>query len=319
MKLSLIKLKKRINIQSCIVLSFVLFFSIKTIQSQGVSIGEAFSQPHSSAILDLQSDERGFLLPRMTTTERNNINSPALSLMIFNTTTKCLEIYVETWHKLWCQEPDTIFACGNSFIDARDGSTYSTVQIGNQCWMAKNLAYLPSVVGPGTGSQTMPYYYVYGYDGTNVAAAKVTTNYDIYGVLYNWAAAMAGSLSSISNPSDVKGICPIGWHLPSDAEWTELIDYLGGANIAGGKLKATTHWNSPNTGANNETNFSSLPGGHRNTNGDFLLIENNGSWWSSTESTSTFAWHRFMSYSSSSVGRSGSSKEDAFSVRCVKD
>ncbi len=94
--------------------------------------------------------------------------------------------------------------------------------------MAKNLAYLPDVVKPDSGSQTTPLYYVYDYNGTSVNAAKETENYTIYGVLYNWAAAMAGSESSSNNPSGVQGICPQGWHIPSDAEWTQLSDYLGG-------------------------------------------------------------------------------------------
>jgi uncharacterized protein (TIGR02145 family) len=135
--------------------------------------------------------------------------------------------------------------------DARDNQTYRIVTIGSQTWMAENLKYLPSVVRPRTGSKTTPHYYVYGYDGTNVTDAKATANYNTYGVLYNWPAAMNGTASSTTNPSGVQGVCPDGWHLPSDAEWTELTDYLGGAIDAGGKLKetGTTHWNSPNTSA----------------------------------------------------------------------
>ncbi len=125
----------------------------------------------------------------------------------------------------------------NGFTDSRDGTHYNAVKIGNQVWMAENLKYLPSVVGPGTGSQTTPYYYVYGYDSTVVADAKATSNYTTYGVLYNWPAAMNEATSSSSNPSGVQGACPTGWHLPSDAEWTELTDYLGGTSVAGGKLK----------------------------------------------------------------------------------
>ena len=124
-----------------------------------------------------------------------------------------------------------------TFIDSRDGNEYNWVQIGDQIWMAENLKYLPSVVGSGTGSETTPYYYVYGYNGTNVADAKATDNYATYGVLYNWTAAMDGEASSTTNPSGIQGVCPAGWHLPSDAEWTELTDYLGGTSVAGGKLK----------------------------------------------------------------------------------
>src|SRR5574344_393885 len=170
--------------------------------------------------------------------------------------------------------------------DARDNQTYRIVTIGSQTWMAENLKYLPSVVRPRTGSQTTPHYYVYGYNGTNVTDAKATAYsvyYNTYGVLYNWPAAMNGAASSTTNPSGVQGVCPDGWHLPSDAEWTELTNYL--TSYAGGKLKetGTTHWNSPNTGATNETGFTALPGGYRNFSGTFLDIGNYGYWWSATE------------------------------------
>ncbi|MDD4110697.1 MAG: fibrobacter succinogenes major paralogous domain-containing protein [Clostridia bacterium] len=209
-----------------------------------------------------------------------------------------------------------------SFTDPRDGKTYKTVKIGNQVWMAENLAYLPSVVGHGTESESTPYYYVYGYDGTNVTDAKATSNYTTYGVLYNWPAAMAGSASSNANPSGVQGVCPAGWHLPSHAEWTELTDYLGGESGAGGKLKetGTTHWASPNTGATNETGFTALPGGLRGSNGCFFnFIGYYGYWWSASEDGTYFAWCRGMDYYDSDVFRIFFDKEVGFSVRCVRD
>jgi len=203
-----------------------------------------------------------------------------------------------------------------TFTDPRDGNVYQTVQIGSQTWMAENLKYLPSVVGPGTGSNTEPYYYVYGYDGTDVAAAKATENYATYGVLYNWTSAMNGAASSGANPSGVQGICPAGWHLPSDAEWEQLVQYLGGAGVAGGKLKDTTHWDSPNTGATNETGFTALPGGSRSY-GNFDHIGNQGHWWSATELNETHTWCRYMNYNYSDVNRGGNDKLLGFSVRCV--
>lgn len=209
----------------------------------------------------------------------------------------------------------------NTYTDIRDGKVYQTVTIGNQVWMAENLAYLPSVVGPGTGSETTAYYYVYGYSGTNVAEAKATANYITYGVLYNWTAAMAGIASSSNNPSGVQGACPSGWHLPSDAEWTELTDYIGGESDAGGKLKETdtTHWNNPNTGATNEIGFFALPGGDRAISGTYLGIGTNGVWWCATDYDATGAMYRGISHLDSSVGRSGCNKGYGFSVRCVRD
>jgi uncharacterized protein (TIGR02145 family) len=209
----------------------------------------------------------------------------------------------------------------NGFTDPRDGNHYNTVKIGNQIWMAENLKYLPSVVGPATGSNTTPYYYVYGYDGSDVNAAKATANYTTYGVLYNWPAAMNGAESSTTNPSGIQGVCPTGWHLPSDAEWAQLIDFLGGEGVAGGKLKetGTAHWLISNAGATNETGFTALPGGSRLNNGTFVYIGISGYWWSATELNASNAWYRSMSTYFSNVDRHNLYKEWGFSVRCVRD
>ena len=197
----------------------------------------------------------------------------------------------------------------NTLTDSRDGNVYKTVTIGEQTWMAENLAYLPSVVGPGTESYTTPYFYVYDYEGSNVSAAKATDNYNTYGVLYNWHAALTA--------------CPEGWHLPSDAEWTTLAEYLGGRSIAGGKLKETgfSHWKEPNTGANNDSGFTALPGGERNSYSDtFRYIRLTSTWWTSTESGTHHAKYRYLGFSSSYVDYFMSMEKDyGFSVRCVKD
>jgi len=193
------------------------------------------------------------------------------------------------------------------FHDSRDGNLYSYRTYGSQVWMTKNMAYLPSVVGPGTGSNSTAYYYVYGYDGSDVATAKATDNYSTYGVLYNWTAAQSA--------------CPSGWHLPSDAEWTTFTNDLGGASVAGGKLKeaGTAHWNSPNIGATNESGFTALPGGYRTANGVFGTIGIGGRWWSSTEGDPNSAWYRVLHYDSSRVTRGNYDKERGFSVRCLRD
>ena len=202
-----------------------------------------------------------------------------------------------------------------------DGKSYSYKTIGTQVWMTENLAYLPSVVGPGTGSNSTAYYYVYGYDGTDVDAAKATSNYTTYGVLYNWPAAMNGAASSSADPSGVQGICPTGWHLPSDAEWTTLTTYLGGESVAGGKMKEAgeSHWTSPNTGATNESGFTALPGGSRYSFGAFYYIGSYGNWWSSTQLNTSNAWYRLLYYDDSTVSRSNGRKACGFSVRCVRD
>ena len=208
-----------------------------------------------------------------------------------------------------------------TFTDTRDSHEYHWVTIGNQIWMSENLAFLPSVSPSSSGSYTDPYYYVYDYQGNSVSEAKEISNYATYGVLYNWPAAMVGASSSSTNPSGVQGVCPDGWHLPSDAEWTELIDYLGGVSVAGGKLKeiGTIHWVSPNEGTTNENGFTALPGGIRNDDGTFDYFGHSGRWWSATEYGTNGTWYRAMYYGNSIVGRYNDYKEIGNSVRCVKD
>ena len=188
-------------------------------------------------------------------------------------------------------------ATSSTFTDSRDGNVYKYVKIDNQVWMAENLRYLPSIVGPDTDSKTTPYYYVYGYDGTSVTAAKATANYTTYGVLYNYTAACNS--------------CPAGWHLPSDAEWKELIDNLGGESFAGGKLKEP--------GTTNETGFTALPGGGRYDYGAFYEVGDYGDWWSATECDATNACDRSMYYGGSGVTIYCYYKGIGFSVRCVRD
>ncbi|HPQ29904.1 MAG TPA: FISUMP domain-containing protein [Desulfobacteraceae bacterium] len=218
-----------------------------------------------------------------------------------------------------------------AFTDSRDGKVYKMVTIGEQTWMAENLAYLTGVVGPATVSNTEPYYYVYGYDGTDVSAAKATTNYQTYGVLYNWRAALTA--------------CPDGWHLPSDAEWKQLEIYLAtnGYNYDGtigsedefeartkiGKSLATdSGWDSSDVeGAvgntdypayRNKSGFSALPGGYLSSSGRFREVGFYGAWWNSTEH-SGYAWYRVLYFNSSAVDRYDNTKGNGFSVRCLRD
>jgi uncharacterized protein (TIGR02145 family) len=118
----------------------------------------------------------------------------------------------------------------------------------------------------------------------------------------------------------VKGICPNGWHLPSDAEWTQLIDYLGGESVAGSKLKetGTVHWTSPNT-ATNSSGFTALPGGYRGSNLTFNQIKNQGHWWSATGFDVDNSWKYALYNDNAGVDRYASYKQGGFSVRCVKD
>ncbi|MCF8357221.1 MAG: hypothetical protein K9H26_00585 [Prolixibacteraceae bacterium] len=210
-----------------------------------------------------------------------------------------------------------------SFSDSRDGHTYKTVTIGAQTWMAENLAYLPAVSPSNEGSTTEPNYYVYDYEGSSVSAAKATDNYNIYGVLYDWQAAME--------------VCPAGWHLPEDDEWTQLEVYLaengfgyeGSGDDIGKALAAKTHWANPgdcipgdigrDLSDNNSSGFSALPAGYRDDLGYFTGIGHNEHWWSATDSGSYWAIIREVGYRSSGVSSYSDDRDNGFSIRCVKD
>lgn len=215
-----------------------------------------------------------------------------------------------------CEKEDE--PTSGTFTDARDENTYEWVKIGDQVWMAENLAYLPKVNQPLDWSSTAPRFYVYDYDGDNVSEAKATNNFQTYGVLYNWSAA--------------KIACPDGWHLPSDEEWKELELFLGmdqnevdidgydrGENI-GVKLKAMSGWFEEGNGTD-EYGFSALPGGVRKGGGLYSGLDYLGKWWSSTIDVdiNTQTWYRMIDYNDSRIYRFSSVIGAALSIRCVKD
>jgi uncharacterized protein (TIGR02145 family) len=199
--------------------------------------------------------------------------------------------------------------CNNQTSVTHQGYEYDIVEIGEQCWFAENCKYLPSVSPPNEGSNTEPYYYVFGFEGSNVTAAQYTENYEIYGVLYNWPAVMT------------EGICPNGWHIPSDDEFTELTDFLGGESVAGGEMKEVgyDHWAQPNTGATNSSGWSALPGGSGFGTG-FYGFGNYGTWWSSSEDDSNSflkSWRRSLEYQFDQIFREANSHSWSMSARCV--
>jgi uncharacterized protein (TIGR02145 family) len=191
-----------------------------------------------------------------------------------------------------------------------DGNNYNVIVIGIQAWMKENLKTTRyndgNAITNVTDNAAWAALTTHGYCWYNNNASTYKAN---YGALYNWYTVNTGKL------------CPTGWHVPSDAEWTTLTTYLNGESVAGGKLKETDtpHWTSPNTGATNETGFTALPGGNRYTIGPFINIGLYGVWWSSTEYSTTFAYYRQVAFNNSSVGRVYTTKTDGFSVRCVLD
>jgi uncharacterized protein (TIGR02145 family) len=215
-----------------------------------------------------------------------------------------------------------------TFTDSRDGHVYPYKTIGNQTWMTENLAWLPSVNPSSVYSYTKPYNYVYGYNGTTVSEAKATANYTTYGVLYNWPAAMNGAASSTSVPSGVQGICPPGWHLPSDAEWTVLTDYLtnngygygGSGSDIGKSMASTSGWTSyseagtigNNQASNNSSGFTALPGGYRYGGGGFSNLGGDAFFWSSSEVDASIAWGRGLGFNGDGVDRTNDYKRCRF-------
>jgi len=193
-----------------------------------------------------------------------------------------------------------------------DGNVYETIQIGDQEWMAENLKVTHYRDGtaitnvPGAvawGALTTAAYCIYNNNASNEV--------DTYGVLYNGYAT-----------ADSRNIAPEGWHVPTDAEWQVLADYLGGDAVAGGKMKEAgyTHWLDPNTGATNESGYTALPGGYRWHDGsNYLGMGSAGYFWSATESNSNDAWYRILNYTSSEIFRYSFSKKFGFVIRCLRD
>jgi uncharacterized protein (TIGR02145 family) len=192
-----------------------------------------------------------------------------------------------------------------------EGNIYNTVTIGTQAWMAENLK--TTKYNDGTAIPFAPYQVLitpaYTWFLNDEASFKAT-----YGALYNWY-----TVSATTN--DGKNICPTGWHIPTDSEWTILTTYLGGETLAGGKLKeiGTAHWGLQNIGATNESGFTALPGGYRNPLGGYNYLGGTGNWWSSTENSMENSWCRIMGSGFSYVSRSSVDKRYGISARCVKD
>ena len=218
----------------------------------------------------------------------------------------------------------------NPTVTDYDGNSYNTVQIGSQCWMAENLRTTHYADGTsillGSSYSSTAYRYA-----PNNDESKVST----YGYLYNWSAVMHGAITSSANPSGVQGVCPTGWHVPSDAEWMQLTDYVGNQNacVCGGEnntniakaLSSTTGWTNfgvvcvPGNDqiSNNVTGFSARPAGHGGSsspNFGMLAI-----YWSSTEYSSSGTYCRFLYYNRATVLRDPGTKTYGYSVRCLRD
>lgn len=299
------------------ILVFTLFFNV-LVNAQGVSVNEDGSDPDASAILDLQSTDKGLLVPRMAYNQLADIPNPANGLIAFNTTDNKYYAYLEgenAWKEIsYGTNNITPFVCGGSLYDPRDGKSYATVDINGQCWMAENLNHgtlTTSHINDGIVQKTCWY--------------NNESYCNDYGALYRWDEMMQWTTTE-----GAQGVCPDGWHVPSDTEWYILENSLDGAvnnpnatgwrgSTIGGQLKEVgyTHWNGPNTGA---TNFSqmTLLGTGWFTGGGYNGLKVWTVMATSTQSGGS-AWGREFDYNQQRSYRTLFTKSFYYPVRCLKD
>jgi uncharacterized protein (TIGR02145 family) len=259
--------------------------------------------PVASAQLEVSSTTRGFLPPRMTTAQMNLITSPQAGLIVFNTTINALFWYSGSAWKMMTMTNDGE-SCGTV---SYGGEIYTTVVIGTQCWMNENLNIGIAIIGANNQTDNgITEKYCYDNDPDNCL---------MFGGLYQWDEMM-----QYVTTSGTKGICPVGWHIPTDAEWDTLRAYLGGISVAGGAMKetGTYHWSEPNTGATNSSGFTSLPAGYR-VGSSFNQLTITAGFWSSDaySSAAAYSWHHY--FNTASMSKDYDTKSTGFSCRCIKN
>jgi len=300
------------------------FADVKVYLPDGnASIKDDPSDAEPSAILDVNSTTKGLLIPRMATEQIANITNPADGLQVYNTSDGKLYIFVASAN-LWKEVSygtgiiaiQTFENCGDNLVDMRDGQSYATVEINEQCWMAENLNYGTMI---STGN----------YQNNNEIPEKYCLNNstsfcDELGGLYMW-----GEMMNYTSTPGGQGICPDGWHVPTDSEWFALENFADASisnpnatgwrgSIGGKKLKSTQTGSPYNWTSNPGTDdygFTARPGGYRNTSGYSSGIGTNTAFWTSTPNH-----NRELYYGYNAIYRSTSSSHYfGFSVRCVKD
>jgi uncharacterized protein (TIGR02145 family) len=284
-------------------LILLAIFTTDAATAQSVGINADGSAANATAILDLKSTTKGLLPPRMTYAQRQAISTPAQGLIIY--CTDC-GTYGET----------QVYN-GTTWTNMIGGAaTIPSVTIGTQVWATINLDVTTYSDGTAIPQVTDPTAWAALTTGAWCYYSNTTANGTTYGKLYNWYAVAGIHDTNAATPNKV--LAPTGWHVPTDAEWTTLTTFLGGQSVAGGAMKATTLWNSPNTSATNSSGFTGLPGGLREL-GTFIDIGTLGHWWSSSEFDTTHALFLALDYNNGRVFRTDFLKTYGFSVRCLRD
>lgn len=197
-----------------------------------------------------------------------------------------------------------------SYVEDVDKIRYKTIKIGSQIWMSENLKVTRFSNGDPIPLVTENIDWEEANSGSYCYYQNDIKYDDIYGKLYNWRAV-----------NDPRGLCPDGWHIPTDGEWQLLSDYLGGNEIAGNKMKevGSKNWEYPNNGASNVSGFTALPAGGRDEFGEFIIDKYGGHWWSITEDGDIDIWVRSIYFGYGSILRDSYHKNCGFSVRCIKN
>lgn len=208
-----------------------------------------------------------------------------------------------------CKDNKTIEPIPNLTVTDIDSNIYHTVKIGTQVWMVENLKVLRYRNGDSIPNIFVDNSWDYSTTGAYRDYLDNSSNGNTYGHLYNWYAV-----------ADSRKIAPVGWHVPTRTEWTTLIDYLGGSELAGAKLKETklAHWTNPNTGATNASGFTALPGGAWAL-GFFGGIGEDATWWTATDWSQSGAYYWWVNYDNTLSSWNSWKKSWGCSVRCVQD
>jgi uncharacterized protein (TIGR02145 family) len=286
-----------------LILELNLFFPASSLFAQ-VGINTDGSSPQASAMLDIKSTEKGFLVPRMTASQREGIGSPVSGLLVYQTDAESGFYYYSG--SAWAFIGRSDGSSGN-VVDV-DGNVYPTVVIGDLVWMGKNLRATHYRSGAAINLITDNSAWTGAGSGAYCWYNDSIKYQDPYGAIYNWYAV-----------TDSRNICPTGWHVPSYDEYTAMITFCGGMSLAGGVMKATLYWSSPNTGAGNNYGFSSYPSGYRSgDDGTFHNLGLGAGGWCSTD-VSGYGYGFNPTYNSASVSAGTIGKTYGVGVRCIRD